>query len=233
MRLHRCRTSGPVGPVLTGLLLLTSALALPGATVQAGGFEAGLDLGYSGGLGGQVTGTFRNFTRDVPLSLRLSLGYFLREPGDPYAARSIFINDNTNGTPEKSGGMWQLRFDLTYPIGSLGKVPLLVFGGVRHAGYTAHFEFVGGNEVWDVTANPWGLGAGLETAFAVGDRSFFVITLGVDRYFDTTLSGHDTSYSPDGNHVNPRNDYTYEDAKAAINPPGWEAVALVGVRFVF
>jgi hypothetical protein len=219
----------PISPTAMWALLLP-AMLLPATDTPAASVVGEVDLGYSAGLGGQVNLRLENFTRDVPLTARIALGYFVRDPGDPYAARRIFINDNTNGTPDKSGGSWQFRFDLVFPVGRIGPQIVQVFAGVRHARYTAHFDFVGGNETFDVKSNPWGLGAGVETAFATGSRSAFVLALGLDKYFDATLAGHGTSYSPAGDHVNSRDDYTYEDAREAIKPPGLEPVALAGWR---
>ena len=45
------------------------------------------------------------------------------------------------------------------------------------------------------------------------------------------LTGHDTSYSPDGDDVNPRKDYTYSDADRAVGQPTWRPVALVGLLY--
>ena len=52
------------------------------------------------------------------------------------------------------------------------------------------------------------------------------------------LNGHDTSYSPDGDHVNPRRDnenndepFTYKDADRAIAQPQVMPYALAGLRF--
>jgi hypothetical protein len=209
------------------LVLVTAA-----GPAAAGGLALGVDLGTSGGLGAQVSGTLVEFTRTAPLSARVGLGYFTRDPGNPYDARRIFINDNTNGTPDKSGHTWQFRFDLVFPVMRLGAQPLQLAVGARHARSTAHFEYIGGNESFDVTTNPWGLGLAVETGFPTGDRSAFVLEAGVDRYFDAPLTGHDTTYDPDGAHVRPRDDYSYEDARSAANAPGFEFVGLVGWRLV-
>ena len=64
----------------------------------------------------------------------------------------------------------------------------------------------------------------------------FVISVGLDYYLPSTLHGHDTSYSPDGDHVNPRNDnenndtpFTYKDANEAIYQPAFMPYAMIGV----
>jgi len=212
----------------TFLALLLLALASGGA--GAGEFAAGLHAGYNAGVGFQGSGTFLNFTRDVPLSARFTLGYHWTSAGDPYAARRIFINNNTNGSPEKSANLWMMRFDLLFPVFDLGSQKMYFFGGARHGRYTANFNYVGGNENFDVKSNPWGLGLGFETWFAIGETTDFVAQLGVDYFGKSALQGHDTTYMPSGDDVNPREDYTYEDADAAIDQPGWEMLVMIGIR---
>jgi len=207
------------------LILLTTT------PVLAEGLLAGIDLGRSVGLGGRLAGTFENFTRDLPLSARFSVGYHAGDAGDPLAARRVFINNNTNGTPEESAHSWQFRFDLVLPLTEIGPQTVFLFGGPRHARYTANYNYVGGNENFDVKTNPWGFGVGLESFFAVGARSDFVLRLGLDRYAASELSGHDTRYAPDGIDVNPREDYDYDSADDAVDQPKLEWLAAVGLRF--
>ena len=73
----------------------------------------------------------------------------------------------------------------------------------------------------------------VETYFAVGARSDFVVQLGYHYFFAAKLQGHDTAYSPDGDHVNPRNDYQYEDADEVINQPKSELLAMIGFHYRF
>ena len=65
----------------------------------------------------------------------------------------------------------------------------------------------------------------------MGPRMSLVLTGGAEYFFSTRLTGHDTSYSPDGDNVNPRKDYTYSDADAAVEQPTWRPVVLVGVSY--
>ena len=199
----------------------------------AGEFVGGLGVGTSGGLGIQASATLADFTRDLPLSARFVLGYHSGNAGDPYAARRVFINDNTNGTPEDSAHQWQFRFDLLFPVFQIGPQEIFLFGGPRHARYTANFVYVGGNENFDVTANPWGLGLGLEARFAINDNTSFQLQMGVDYYQDVELAGHDTIYTPDGDHVNPRDGYDYSDADAAVDQPSVEVLVMMGLLIKF
>lgn len=69
--------------------------------------------------------------------------------------------------------------------------------------------------------------------FPMGTKADFVIGAGMDDFFDAQLKGHDTAYSPDGEDVNPRNDYTYTDADEAINQPSLELRFMIGVNYRF
>ncbi len=206
------------------------ALIVLAPTAWAADLAVDLDAGTRAGFGGQVSGLLTQFTPGAPLALRAGLGYFSHTPTNPYDARHVFINDNTNGTPEKTGHLWTMNFDLLVPVGHFGMQTVTLVTGVRYSHYTAHFQYIGGNESFDVVGNPWGVGLGLETAFRTGDHSAFVLKAGVDHYFDAELTGHDTTYAPDGVDVNPRDGYTYDDAKAATNPPTYEIVGMIGWR---
>ncbi|MBD3221403.1 hypothetical protein GF314_09180 [bacterium] len=209
------------------------ALAL--LAVIAGGasaVETSLDAGFgaTAGTGVQAGLTLHHFTRDVPLSLRLAGAYSTRDAGRALDARRVFINDNTNGTPEESADTWQFRLDLMTPLTEIGGSPVSVGLGLRHASFTGTFNFVGGNEKFDVTSSQWGVGLFLETAFAVSDRLDFMITAGADHFLDAALEGHDTTYDPDGDHANPRDGYDFESADDAVNQPTLEFHGLLGLR---
>lgn len=212
--------------VLAALLVAMQA----GEPGFAGELAAGLTLGTEAGFGAHAQGTLRNFTRDFPLSARFSLGYHRAGAGDPLAARSVFINDNTNGTPEDSARYFQARFDLMFPVLRLGVQPVYLFGGPRLARYSAEFIYVGGNEDFEVVSNPWGVGVGLETLFAINDRSDFLIQVGIDHFLAADLSGHDTTYAPDGTDLNPRDGYDYDAADEAVDQPRTEILVMAGLQ---
>ncbi len=159
----------------------------------------------------------------------MAIAYTLSQPGEALQARRIFINDATNGTPEKKGRVWDFRIDLLY---SLSRT-VSVLGGVRYSAFTGNFRFVGGNEDFDVTSKQWGLGLGLEGQFRMGSRVDLVVSPGLDFYLPALLSGHDTSYSPSGENVNPRKEYTYKDADRAINQPRWVPRMMAGLVYRF
>ena len=108
-----------------------------------------------------------------------------------------------------------------------------IVGGPRYSRFKANFKYIGGNEDFDVKSNAWGFGVGLETYFPMS-RSFDLMLSGSLTHFPkATLTGHDTSYSPDGDDINPREDYTYETADEAINQPKNEISLMLGVAYTF
>jgi hypothetical protein len=192
-----------------------------------------LQVGYSGGAALQASVVVADFARGFRVPVRLGAAYLGIDPGRPLDARANFINDNTDGTPVESGHVWDVRLDFLVPVRWMDLERAYVVVGPRHARYTGTFEYVGGNEEFDVTAHQWGLGSGLESCFAMSMRTDLVLAAGLDYYFESTLSGHDTSYSPNGETVNGRDGYDYESADAAINQPRVEVRALIGVGHRF
>lgn len=207
---------------------LTAANSARGARFSVGG-----GFGLRAGVGVEANAMVKEFAQGFPMALRLAAGYSRREAGNANDARQIFINDNTNGTPEEQGSLWDIRFDMMYDFGWSSTADIYVTGGFRYSMFTANFKFIGGNEDFDVTSDQWGLGIGLEGYFDITQNLQFVLSGGVDYYFPSTLSGHDTQYSPDGDDVNPRDDYTYDDADDAINQPSWEPRAIIGLSYWF
>jgi hypothetical protein len=215
---------------LTVFVLL---IALTSGHAGAAEWSASLQTGYRDGFGLMAHGAVRDLGESLPLGLRVGLGYTSVDPGNAADARRIFINDATNGTPEQSGMYWDFRFDLTYDLKREETRWYAVFAGPRYMDFTGNFKFIGGNEDFDVVSSGWGVGGGVEAGFAIGRAWALFFALGVDYFPKSTLTGHDTSYSPDGEDVNPRNDYTYDTADEAINQPSVEPMLMIGVNFAF
>ena len=194
---------------------------------------SGITVGYTGGFGIQGNVMVSNFAQDFPLSARLGIGYSTLDPGNPADARKIFINDATNGVPEKSGTDWNFRLDFLYRVPFLSLKRFYVFTGARYSAFSAEFNFVDGNEFFNINSNQWGLGLGGESYFMLVPGLDLVFSLGADYYFDSTLEGHDTSYSPDGQNINSRRGYTYYDADQAINQPKVMLRAMLGFNYHF
>jgi hypothetical protein len=190
--------------------------------------QVGMGVGYYHGISWQLHGDVSNFATDFPLTARLAIGYTYLDPGNSTAARRIFINNATNGIPEKSGGIWNYRFDLLLPI-RLKSIPNanLLFGP-RYTRYKGNFKFIGVNEDFDITSAQWGLGIGLESSFSMSRILALRLLAGLDHLFKSDLKGHDTSYSPNGENINPREDYSFSDADKAINQPGSELYIMIG-----
>ncbi len=218
--------------VTVGLMLATSLAAQAGSPRQAE-FTVGLQLGYASGFSIQAHGTAAGFADGFPLRPRFAIGYTSVEPGSALDARRVFINNNTNGTPEERARVWDFKLDLLFPVDVLALQRAYAFGGVRHARFNANFRFVGGNEDFDVRSDHWGLGGGLESYFGVSPRVDMVFTAGLEYFFASTLTAHDTAYSPDGDDVNPREDYTYADADAAVGQPKLAPNLLMGFSYRF
>ena len=195
--------------------------------------SAGIYTGYTGGFGLQGNITISNFAQDFPLSARFAVGYSTLDPGNPADARKIFINDATNGVPEKSGTDWNFRMDFMYQVPFLSMKRFFLFGGVRYSSFSADFRFVDGNEFFTISSSQWGLGLGGESYFMLVPGLDLVFSAGTDFYFNSALEGHDTSYSPDGQDINGRRDYTYSDADQAINQPKLMIRALIGFNYHF
>lgn len=211
-------------------MILVACLALS-VPVVAADFETGLQIGHVAGLGGQVQFGVGDFARNLPASLRVTAAYAGIDPGDPEAARRVFINDNTNGTPDESGKLWQFGMDFVIPVRHIGGQPINLFLGPRHSRYTGNFEFIGGNEIFEVVNRQWGWGFGLESRFEMGSRAGLLISAGMDAYKSSEITGHDTTYDPDGTDINGRDGYTFDDADEAINRPSFEPRLLLGVSW--
>lgn len=204
-------------PWLCSLLIFCTA-----APAAAAEFSAGLLLGHGIGLGGDFSLEAARFAEGMPFSLRLGLGYGALDPGDAVAARHVFINDNENGTPEADGHVYDWRLDLLRELDWGPLAGTRFFAGPRYASFTGTFNFIGGNEKFDVTSSHWGWGAGLERRWAMSERWGFTLAGGADYYLASELTGHDTSYAPDGEDVNARDGYDYDTADEAINQPKLE-----------
>lgn len=190
-------------------------------------------LGYYGGVGFHCSVTAREFAEGFPFSMRLGLGYSHVSGGDAWAARRVFINDNENGTARSDAHIWDVRLDVLYPVKLMKLQSTSVFGGIRHADFNSYFEYIGGAETFDVQSHQWGLGGGIETAFALNPRLDMILSVGADYYFRSTMDGHDTYYRPNNDNTNPIDNYTYADADKAINQPDVMTRLMLGWAYHF
>jgi hypothetical protein len=201
-------------------------------------FSAGIITGYNRGFGIQPGLTIYNFGQGFPFELRLGIGLSLLNPGNAADARRIFVNNATNGVPEKKGRAVDYRLDFMLPRSVFGINNSYLVFGPRYSSFTGHFNYIDGNEVFDVTSQQWGIGAGIENHFKMTEKLTLLIVYGLDYFFPGTLTGHDTSYSPDNDNVNAENDnqndnraFTYKDANRAINQPVFMPRIMLGMNF--
>jgi hypothetical protein len=201
-------------------------------------YTVGIATGYNRGFGVQTNLSAYNFGPGFPIELRFGVGLTLLNPGNAADARRIFINNATNGVPEKNGRSFDFRFDFLFPKTIFGNENSYVVVGPRYSTFRGHFDYVDGNEVFDVTSDQWGLGIGLENHFKLTQQLSLFLTYGVDGYLPSTLSGHDTSYSPDNDNVNAednnQNDnapFRYKDANKAIKQPFIMPRFMIGLNF--
>jgi hypothetical protein len=215
--------------LLLSFVVATLLSLFPGS-VRASHGSIGFLLGYAAGPGGQASVTISDFAQGLPMGARLGLGYARTDPGDAVDARRIFINNATNGVPDRKGWIWDARLDFLFPLWSGPAQRFQFFTGPRHARFTGNFKYVGGNEDFDVRSRQWGWGAGLDSFTRMTSRTDLVFSCGVDYLRENTLQAHDTSYDPDGEIVSGREEYTYDDADGAINQPELELRVLMGVN---
>ena len=202
------------------------------------GLHASVMTGYNGGYSVQTNLLFKGIGGEFPFDIRLGAGYSLFNPGIAADARRIFINDATNGVPEKKGSAFNYRLDFLLPKSIFGVKNSYLLIGPRYTSFKGNFKYIGGNEDFDVVSRSWGIGAGFENRFGVSNRLEIVFSAGLDYYFPATLKGHDTAYSPDNDNINPRDDnqngdieFTYKDADRAINQPKFVPRAMIGISF--
>jgi len=208
-----------------------AGLLLSAAPLSAADFAVGGSVGYDGGPVVRLFGTVDRFAKGLPVGLEASVGWTGIDPGNSTDVRRMFINDATNGTPEKNGWFADGRLDFTWDPRWIKEGELLLTGGARTSLYRGFFSYVGGNEQFEILSSQFGLGFGAEGRFAVSAQLDFVLQAGLDYYFDADLTGHDTTYSPTGDDVNPTHSYTYADVDPAVNQPKFVPSVLVGLAW--
>jgi hypothetical protein len=209
------------------LVVALAAGGLSPAHAQKPAFSVGALSGYQRGVSFQAFALVQDFADGLPVQARVRLGHTSMEPGSATAARRIFINNATNGTPVERGRTLDMGLDLLVRRSARTQL----FLGMRQTRFKANFKYVGGNEDFDVTSVHWGVGAGIEAGYPVGPRLALVFSGGAEYFFQARLQGHDTSYSPDGDNVNPREQFTYADADEAVGQPVLRPSLMVGVRY--
>jgi len=187
--------------------------------------------GYQDGMGLRLTGTAAHLVKDVPVGLAFGAGFASMDPGNAAAARRVFINDATDGTPQKSGYAWDLRLDAVWFFKVAHLTESGAFFGARRSVFAGRFRYIGGNEDFTVESTAWGVGLGFRGAIPLSTRWSLAFAAGLDWFPVLTLYGHDASYSSNGAIVNQRNNYTWADASSAINRPSLLPSLMVGASW--
>lgn len=198
----------------------------------------GISTGYNRGIGVQISATALKPLANVPMQIRFGLGMTKLDPGNSADARRIFINNATNGVPEEKAKSFDYRLDFMLNSNFLSSEASHIVFGPRYSSFKANFKYVGGNEDFDVTSKQFGVGLGAESQFKMSDKLNMLAAIGLDYFFNNTLKGHDTHYSPDNDNVNPRNDnqnnnteFVYADANEAIKQPGIMPRIIIGLVY--
>jgi hypothetical protein len=226
-------------PILTVLLVIFTTIAYSQVLPRESNFALGFSSGYNRGLGFQISATALRPLENLPVQIRLGIGLTSMDPGNSADARRIFINNATNGVPEEKARSFDYRVDFMLDSDFINSDDSKIVFGPRYSSFKANFKYVGGNENFDVTSKQVGLGLGYESQFKMNDKLNLLAAVGLDYFFNSTLTGHDTSYSPDNDNVNPRNDnandnvqFTYKDANDAIKQPSMMPRVLIGVVYM-
>ncbi len=221
--------------LIVGVILISSQAYSQVPENKTSQLQASIMTGYSGGFSVQGNILLKNISNDFPFDLRAGIGYSMFNPGIAADARRIFINNATNGVPEKVGSAFDYRLDFMLKKTVFGISNSYLLIGPRYSSFKGNFKFIGGNEDFDVVSKQWGVGTGFENHFKVSERLEIVFSAGLDFYYPNTLKGHDTSYSPDNDNINPRDDnengdieFVYKDADKAINQPKFVPRAMIG-----
>jgi hypothetical protein len=223
------------------LILATLAVAVVSVPAHALQKYSDILAGYYAGPSVSATMGFTDIFSKVPIAFEGGIGHSWTNPGDPALARDVWINGTDTGDEDaqKDGSVWDLGLNAVYPLNqTYGPVKFFVFAGPRYAHFDGHFEYVGGNEDFDVIANSWGLGGGLRGVLPLSKNFNAVLQLGLDYYFPTSIYGHDATYYPNNANINARNNqeegnntYTYADATNAVNVPRIRPRVMIGIQF--
>jgi len=219
-------------------LLLSISFSSFSQTISSSKNSIGIQTGFNRGFGITANFTIHNIAEDLPGNFRFGFGYNRLNPGNAADARRIFINNATNGVPEKKGKSFDYRLDYLIPHSFLKLKDSYLIFGPRYSNFTGNFNYVGGNENFDITAKQWGIGIGAESYFKMSSNLDLVLATGLDYFFNSKLKGHDTSYSPNNDNVNARDDnqnndvpFTFKDANKAVKQPQFMPRIMLGVAY--
>jgi hypothetical protein len=216
---------------MTALLLLAMAASASLAPPARAAMQTatGISAGVNGGLGVEASVTAYDIAEGFPFSVRAGASLLSLDAGDAALARQVFVNNATNGSPEKAAHRWDLRLDLRHQIRGSRFHGAWGYFGPRLSLFRATYDFAGGNETFDVTTNQWGFGAGIETLYPMGAAVDLSVSAGLDGYANADFIGHDSTYDPSGANVNAKETFGYAAADQAVNQPRLSPRLMVGI----
>lgn len=197
------------------------------------------ESGYYDGPSVEGVWGLNDIFEKVPLGFELGLGYSWTPTGNGTLARMVFINQDTGGDDDEqsSGGVLDLTVNVTYPLmGTYGPIKFYAFGGPRVERYDVRWEYVGGDEDFDITSWVYGLGGGLRAVMPLSKRFNAMLQLGLDYFPRSSIYGHDATYYPNNSNINARDNgagytYTYQDAEDATTVPHIRPRVMLGIQF--
>jgi len=203
--------------------MIISVINLTGAKLNPG-----IDIGYYNGPGFSLYITSDSIPSKKTTG-RFSLGISFPYPGNPVLARKVFINDATNGIPHGKGRSYNFGFDLIKKLRLKIYPKSKFFFGIRYSMFRAMFKYTGGNEEFTITSNNFGIGVGTDYYFKLTRKRSLKISTGIDYFFKARIHGHDTTYYPDNQNINPRRSYGFSDADSSVNQPDIEFKIVFGL----
>jgi hypothetical protein len=196
-------------------------------------FQGNFQVGHHIGRAIEISVTAFDFAQGLPFAVKLGFDHSIFDPGNAIEARRIFINNNQGGTIKENGWIMGARLDFLFPVQILDSGESFVYVGLRNVSFKGNFKYIGNNEDFDVVSKHWGMGLGTQSGFTISRKVQLLITGGIEYYSPSTLYGHDTYYSPNGEYNNQRENYVYRDADNAINQPKLEFLLMLGVSYHF
>jgi hypothetical protein len=212
-----------------GLVVVLCVLLGAAAPAMA---ETSLDvlLGFNGGTGGQVGFKWAPIQPHLPWGARVSAAYIRGDGGDGSTAYALWTGVTPGTNPDEEATTWSFRLDANYRFRNRSFSELSVFGGLRHARFTAEFTERATSSLLKIESAPWGLGAGLEADYEFGSSSDLVVVVGLDYYFKAALKGdNDVTFEP-GQETG---GVSYDEADKAVGQPRLELLVMAGLSFRF
>lgn len=225
-------------PVLMKKLIPLTLLAL---TATAGaqslsGVQLGLTGGYASGLSGEIFVLTPNVVGPVGVkvgvattrsadAIRDSSAYGLGVAPTP-----TFGDAKQQGLATESGSQTVVSLDGTYALGEVAPgVDSSLYAGGRYGMFSATADYgSAGRQTY--RSNAFGVGAGALVSYALTGNLSLVGDVGVDHFFDATVTSDDGRGNID---TIATNDGSYRELTSPFVRPGTNFKARVGIKATF